>query len=440
VKRKNGIKLARPSTGNTSPEIAEFDTSTIVSNIALDVFDPDVRQVTLDAPPGSGKTASIIGLVRQLIMLDHDIKIVIASPTRAQVVGLARRLSEAVPPHMVNVEMSARTDDGSQEIMAYLREKRYESKFGVEDVNVVISTVAKLAMQVASESEYHVMIIDEAYQVKTGDFHRFNKLALKQVFVGDPGQIGPVIVANESIWSSLHHRSPATRLQDTIAKSKDKAVVHYHLPETWRLGKETTQIVRKMYDFNFESARPDVRIFDDSTDVGEIQVIDVNHDASAIEYQVASIKLALHVAKLVDHMLKHYRIEKDGESRQITKSDIAVISGYRTQVEDLELAFVNVGVGANAVSILTSDRAQGSEWPIVISIDPLALEKDNISAHSLSPGRLTVMLSRHSAHLVWYGRHPEDMTPEVQESEHISERSFEVRNAIYEHPCVAEVF
>jgi len=445
MKRKN-IRLTQPEKRSTAPDLAEFDATSLVSNIVLDVFDPSVQQITLDAPPGSGKTASIIGIVRQLVELNNEIKILIASPTRAQVMGLTRRLSEAVQPSHIKLDISIKEADGSKELSSWLSEQRWATSRqnhtqAKSSYEITVSTVAKLAMNIPSQAEYHVLIIDEAYQVKSGDYNRFNRIALKQIFVGDPGQIGPVIVANSSIWSSLQHHSPANRLQDSIVNKNHSATTSYHLPSTWRLGAETTKIVREMYDFDFDSARLPVTVRDGDKDCGEIQVYDVNHDLSDVEYAQASIKLAFHIASLVAHMLETYTIQdSNGEVRKATKSDIAVVSGYRTQVEDLELAFVNKGIGAREVSILTSDSAQGSEWPIVIAIDPLALEKEHISAHSLSPGRLTVMLSRHSAHLVWYGRHPEDVSLSTSQSEYLDERSMRVRGAIYQHECVGEVF
>jgi len=441
MRRKN-IGLTKPVTRSTAPELAEFEPGSLVSNIVLDVFDPNISQITLDAPPGSGKTASIVGIVRQLVELNSSLKILIASPTRAQVMGLTRRLSEAIPAENIKLGISPKDTDGSKELLSWLREKQWAAKQGYKaDFEVTISTVAKLALTISTQAEYHCLIIDEAYQVKSGDYSHFSKIALKQIFVGDPGQIGPVIVANSSIWSSLEHHNPAHRLQDSIANKKSNSITRYHLPSTWRLGAETTKIVNEMYDFDFDSARLPVTVLDDDRDCGEIEVYDVNHDSSQIEYAPASIKLAFHIAHLVGYMLAHYSIkDSTGAVRSVTKSDIAVVSGYRTQVEDLELAFVSSGIGSKQISILTSDSAQGSEWPIVIAIDPLALEKETISAHSLSPGRLTVMLSRHSAHLVWYGRHPEDMSPSVQQSEFIDEKSMKVRAALYQHPCVGEVF
>lgn len=82
---------------------------------------------------------------------------------------------------------------------------------------------------------------------------------------------------------------------------------------------------------------------------------------------------------------------------EATGADVAVIVSRNSQVAIVSGLLRQAGV--EDVTVGTADKLQGGEWPLVVALDAAAgAPADD---HSLSTGRLAVMISRHTTHLSW---------------------------------------
>jgi hypothetical protein len=417
----------------------------VVHEIALDIFDVNSRYITLDAPPGSGKTASIVSLVRYLQKLSHELPeftVIVASPTRSQVIALGNRLCDSIKPEFIEMSMSAKTGDGSIELRDYIASKKASPDsipMAARNFRVVLTTISRMSLSYATEPECHVLIVDEAYQAKSGDLSRFWNVALKAVFVGDPGQIGPVITAPANIWQGTNRQDPTMRLQDAVKRNNNN-VRNYHLVSTWRLGGLTTEIVNTLYDFSFSSKRPDRHVLLNDRQLAEIEIVDT-FSPSEIDKSEIPIFIARHIASRCKDLLQSGEIVEGNTVRRVKASDIAIVATVNSLVDTARLALVEAQIDGAGISVVTADSAQGKEWPIVIALDPLGVASLRPSDHHTATGRLAVMLSRHNNHLTWYGYHVDDLDIEDLTERGVNQLNISVRKELSDKaPIVDEVF
>jgi hypothetical protein len=151
--------------------------------------------IVLDSPPGAGKT----GVAERLAMQSAGVlgeRVMVTTQTNEQAFDLMRRLGAGFP--RFNVHLFAKE---SLQVPADVT--RLPNVAVVSDLArvpagpaVVVSNAAKWSwVQGAAGSLFALNIVDEAYQLPDYGFHQIAGLAERQVLIGDPGQIEPVIQA-----------------------------------------------------------------------------------------------------------------------------------------------------------------------------------------------------------------------------------------------------
>ena len=102
--------------------------------------------------------------------------------------------------------------------------------------------VAASAMQIRTlrscemcpPSDFDVMVVDEAYQATFASVAAAGAKVPQLLLVGDPGQIGPVVTVDTSVWERMpdvpHRRAPE------VFKSRDDAAC-FSIRESYRLGR-----------------------------------------------------------------------------------------------------------------------------------------------------------------------------------------------------------
>ncbi|MDA8315032.1 MAG: AAA family ATPase [Actinomycetota bacterium] len=351
----------------------------------------------VDAPPGSGKTAGVVSLVAHLT--EHaGLRVLIQVVTRNQGVALAHRLVEQIAPKHVEVAIK-NIEPGSLPTGLYSGTRSTKA----ERSRVTVKTVASCAFR--SPSDFDVIVVDEAYQATYADIALGASRAPQIVCVGDPGQIGPVVTIDTSIWQHMAdapHR-PAPEVLAGLEGAK-----RFSLDRTWRLGPASAAAIAPLYNFPFASACVPRRLVgageaNRHRTYGEIEAIEVPDASSPDDLDVLRA-VTDRVAELVHTRLYWPAAEgsDDNDSAEATRhtaeSDIAVVLSRNSQVSIAKGLLAERGLDAVAVS--TADRIQGAEYPIVVALDP-AVGADGSNDHAMSNGRLCVMASRHTTHLSW---------------------------------------
>lgn len=328
------------------------------------------------SPPGAGKTTLVCSTVSTLANRTHDLTTLVAVPTRRGCEDVAARIAEITGPGKV-----------------FLRGKAFErrripnvaTEGNLDDLARDFKiTVCTVASAVLTRPECDVLVFDEAYQTTFADSLAAAAKAKQLFMVGDPGQIGPVVTLPDLMFAG-RKVSPVSRAPEGMLSHLDsKLTATYQMPATYRLGKPTAHAIAPLYDFSFESRRPDT-------------VIDGFDELETI---IAPRLSAPGDPKLINLAVKRVQelVGSICNGRPLTPRDVAVVASRNEQTSSLSAALAQVGL--SRVTVGTADRLQGGQWLAVVAIDPIT-GADVASAHALETGRLCVMASRHIAHLTW---------------------------------------
>lgn len=324
----------------------------------------------IDAPPGSGKSHTIVALVNNLV-LRAGLAVTVACPTRAQAVAIAHRLADALPQRSVNLVMSGDRD----------------AKFSTGGA-VDVRTLASLRMSTGAQKG-HILIVDEAYQATFADVANAADGATQLVLVGDPGQIGPVVTADVAGWVGVHS-PPHARAPEVFARRSYARTLH--LDRTYRLGPVTTEAIRGLYSFDFSSVRPHRYVSIEGRQAPEVATLALPDALTPDDPAMLAM-----IFERARELVLHATMTDGAGTRSLTERDVALVCAHNSQVGILTGMLRSAGVAA---TVGTADRLQGGEWAAVVALDPAA-GVEHATTHHTSLGRLCVMASRHTAHLTW---------------------------------------
>jgi len=334
------------------------------------------RRVTIiDSPPGSGKTTLLVNAALWL-GANTDLTVTVAAPTRAAATSVAERLADVHEQASVVLALNG-VEKASTSAIHTPGSGAFQGQAG----DIVVRTMASMAMSTSTTSD--LLIVDEAYQSTFASLIAAAKGSEQVLMVGDPGQIGPVTTADTTVFADSAY-PPHGRAPDVL-RSHPSAMVA-HLPTSYRLGQHTVDAIAPLYDFGFDSSRPDRRIVGHD----EIESIQLDRPDPVDLYAEVARLAATYVGKTVD--------TSDG-SRPLTPSDVCVVAWDNMAVNGIA-GFLSTMGQYPGITVGTADRLQGGQWHAVIALDPLA-SASTVSEHHLALGRLCVMASRHMTHLTW---------------------------------------
>jgi hypothetical protein len=341
------------------------------------------------SPPGGGKTHLAATVVAHLAT--GGVSVAVATPTRAQALGFASRLSAQLDPTLVYCDM---TRVGPRSLPAGVR-FRGDGLPGT--ASVFVRTVAGTG---TSPPEVDVLVVDEAYQTTFADAAKAADKAEQVLLVGDPGQIGPVVTVRTDLWDHLP-AAPHRRAPESFAHFATGELLT--IPVSRRLGPDTVAVIAPLQDFGFTTERPErSALRPDGVQLAEIETLRVAPAANCDDLGM--------LREVTDRAFGLVGVELSGPGSAPDRSplrltwdaeggDVAVVVARNSQVAIVSGMLREAGAPAGLV-VGTADKLQGGEWPLVVALDPAAGNLD-ANDHAISPGRLTVMLSRHTTHLTW---------------------------------------
>lgn len=341
--------------------------------------------IVVDSPPGGGKTLAGVTIAAHLVTRAH-LNVVAAFPTKMQGTSFVDRLVAQVPPEKIIVNMYGVTE---KDVPAGVR----CVNFGPLPIggSLTVRTVASLAVSPMNSDDlttvkpfYEVLIVDEGYQVTLSDMTAAATGFPQVVVLGDPGQIGPVVTHDVSLWDgpSAPHL-PAPKILKTRGGAKA-----FKMDGTYRLGAETVKALAPLYDFAFTSRRPARYGVLGGARLNEVEHMLLPDDDATAAKLVARRAVALAGAE----------VDMGDGLRQATERDVAVVVARNAQVTIVSAHIASASMPGIAVG--TADRMQGGEWPFVVSLDP-CYQATADDAHAKDQGRTCVMASRHMVHLTW---------------------------------------
>jgi hypothetical protein len=381
-----------------SLEVIDAQSATLSANLT-DYIRSGGRLAVVKAPPGSGKTHTLIEVLSALRI--NDMQMAVAAQTNNQADDICRRWAIEHPQVLV-VRFSSNAlsapDDFPASVMWVTDKTELPTGPGV-----TVATTAKWSLTDFA-APYDLLAIDEAWQMSWADLMQCASVSDKFLMIGDPGQIPPVVPIDVRRWETSP-RAPHEAAPEVILSEPTLDSVRFlgSLPACRRLPNEAVDFVKPFYDFDFEAYVPagarGLEVsngWGESLSTGRPLALTIPTPSNGPPIEVDR-EMAAAVAKVVGELLTGGAVVRlDDEKRRLTPSDVGVTSSHRAMNAALTVA---LGSWASQIRIDTPERWQGLERPLMIAVHPLSGVSDP-SAFDLETGRLCVMASRHQAGLI----------------------------------------
>jgi hypothetical protein len=375
-----------------------------VEQVADRILDKGEQVVSVDSPPGAGKSELVIEVADRA-----------TSPVSADPIGIISQTNEQADDLTVRLaarfgrdgRLVGRLHSGNYVPPARVSGpgiQRSQHVHDLDDCRVIVAPAAKWAY---TRGSWRLGIIDEAYQMRSDDLLPIGERFERLLAVGDPGQLDPFTTGDERLVRGLP-TSPLETAAETLHRNHPHQIVN--LPVSWRLTSAAADLISpSFYARQFESAvAPGERALELGRPVGHRA--DGIWDAAAsagwafVELPAAHSRrtdpdaVAL-LGDLVEGLLTRGAAARDGRgTRLLGPTDVAVGLVHRDQRAAARIAIderlVRLGIARGSVTVDTANRLQGREFEVTIAWHPLSGRRD-ASAFHLEAGRLCVLLSRH---------------------------------------------
>lgn len=359
------------------------------------------RIAVVKAPPGSGKTFTLIEVLSKLA--GSGARIAVAAQTNSQVDDICTRFARDHPTVPVARFASRGTTPpgGFPSSVLWATDTTGLPR----GPGATVATTAKWALTDVATS-YDLLAIDEAWQMGWADLMQCATVSDKFFMIGDPGQIPPVVTIDTRRWETSP-RAPHTAAPEVVLAEPAFSSIRFvgSLPACRRLPSESVDFIRPFYDFDFQAyvragaSGVDVagdHLWSEQLGSGRPQVLTIPTPPHGPPIEVDQ-DVATAAATVVGNLLDaDTSVRIDGHERPLVSADIGVTSSHRVMNAAVASA---LGARANDIRVDTPERWQGLERPVMIAIHPLS-GVTNPSAFDLETGRLCVMASRHQAGLI----------------------------------------
>jgi hypothetical protein len=369
--------------------------------------------VIVPSPPGAGKTSLVEAVA--VAGVHHGLRVLVAAPRAEQTYDIMRRLIADYQPLSIQGLLARERELPDDLSAAGVPDPRRASDL-TGGPGVVVSTVDKLvdsAPDIGPEA-FHLLIVDEAWQVTYGNLLALLALAEQVLVVGDAGQLPPLVRSETHRFEAREHHVHWPAPEELMRRHPNAPVVP--LPATRRLPQDTVDFVQPAFypRLPFVSAASaserELRAGASGIGTGIDHAIDLLLEGATlvgvllpprahagIEYDPEVAELSAAVA---DRMLER-GLRWEGQ-RELTTEDIGCVDPHRDSGTATRRALSARGIG-HELMVSTPEIWQGLQRPVMVARHPV-LPGHRLSAFDLEPGRVCVQLSRHQLACVIVGR------------------------------------
>lgn len=366
------------------------------------------RVVIVKAPPGSGKTTLLLSVLGRAAA--RKMRIAVGTQTNSQADDVCTRLlrEQRIAP--------IRFASSSYDTSAVPAGATVISRAGQLPAGpgIVVGPVAKWGYA-DNLQPYDVFVVDEAWQMSWASFMLCQAVAGRFVFIGDPGQIDPVVSIDTSRWETSR-RPPHRAVPEILEADPPADLLRLELPASRRLPADSVEVVRQFYDFEFGAwskpgdrrltfARPPgdkmARALDGLSEGSIVAAaLPTPEGGPPLELDEGVARVAVGLAQRLLERGAACTIADDTRRKSpfsLKATDIGISATHRILNTRMELLLPD-GLRGN-VRVDTAERWQGLERPVMIVVHPLS-GVTRPSAFDLATGRLCVMASRHQVGLI----------------------------------------
>ena len=357
----------------------------------------------VQAPPGSGKTHTLIEVVAKLV--GKNFAVALAAQTNSQADDIARRF-KASHPNVQVIRLGSSKSYPPKNFPSTIHWETHAPSLP-RTPGVYISTSSKWSTMKDPEP-FHLLAVDEAWQMSWANLMKCANLSRKFFLIGDPGQIPPVFTIDVKRWATSprgpHLAAPDVVLADSELRSQ---AFLGNLNACRRLPHESVEFIKHFYSFDFTAfASPGER---EITFNGNSETLQLLKTGQPLAYTLptpeegALVEVDNRISKAIRSIVAELIgastkiVVKGGQaSKELEPRDIGVTASHRSMNGDI---LKELGSEFQGVRVDTPERWQGLERPIMIAVHPLSNVTEP-SDFDLETGRLCVMTSRHQVGLI----------------------------------------
>lgn len=378
------------------------------------------RLCVIKAPPGSGKTYTLLEALGQAV--DDDARVAVAAQTNAQCDDICERYVRRYPAEQI-WRFAATASPIPDELDPRIIWITSTSELPVGP-SVVVATTAKWSL-VGDFDPFDFLLVDEAWQMAWADFMLLGRVSERFVLIGDPGQIPPVVSIPVERWETSP-RAPHRAAPDLVLEDPNVVKLSLELDACRRLPADSVDLVKPFYDFDFDAwAEPGDRFIrpreeareplDIALDMLEslssmIVTLPTPKDGPPLEFDPEVAELAVRLVERALLRRCEAADEDSGVASELAACDIGIAATHRVMNSAiLSCLPKHLRDQENGIRVDTPERWQGLERKLMIVVHPLS-GVVHPSDFDLETGRLCVMASRHRSGMIVVSR---DHVPET---------------------------
>lgn len=222
----------------------------------IDHLNGSGRLAVVKAPPGSGKTFTLIEVLARLVASDR--RIAVAAQTNSQADDICIRFA-ADHPDVAIARFSSKNSLPPSGFPARIQWLTATAQLP-SSPGVTVATTAKWSLTDVGVP-FDLLAVDEAWQMSWADLMQCALLSERFLLIGDPGQIPPVVTIDVRRWETSP-RAPHEAAPEVVLAEPSFSSERYvgSLPACRRLPHESVEFVKPFYDFDFHAlAEPGAR-------------------------------------------------------------------------------------------------------------------------------------------------------------------------------------
>ena len=359
----------------------------------------------MKAPPGSGKTHTLIEVLSTLVA--NGKRVAVAAQTNSQADDICARFSLDHPEVSV-ARFASKEYQPPADFPAAVAVVTSAGDLP-DNSGVVVGTTAKWSLTDLPQGPFDILAVDEAWQMAWADFMQCATISGRFLLIGDPGQIPPAVTIDVRRWETSprapHEATPNIVLSDpTLASFRFEG----SLPACRRLPHESVAFVKPFYDFDFVpyaeqgAAGLDLPPTHWLASVSDGRPILVTLPTPAGGPPLGGEHdFATAIAGLVEDLLgAGASVRFHSTPQALAPTHVGITSSHRVMNAAIATA---LGTRSQEVRVDTPERWQGLEKPVMIAVHPMS-GVVSPTAFDLETGRLCVMASRHQSALIVVSR------------------------------------
>ncbi|MBG0717742.1 AAA family ATPase [Microbacterium sp. 2C] len=374
------------------------------------------RATVVDSPPGAGKSTLVRELARR--QAATGVRVPVAAQTNHQADDLVRGfVADGLAGGLTIGRLHSGTYVMPSDIAGLPGIAGSQRLNDLTGCDIIVATGAKWATVEAPEP-WPLVIVDEAYQMRSDAFLHMGRISTRLLLVGDPGQLDPFTSADDRYFRGRPVPSTGNAASTILRTHPNSSQIT--LPVSWRLDERAAPVISDAFYLRpFEAGQaPGTRAL-------TFPLAAMNRDVQRTVLQAAStgwafveleaalmpevdLEIAETIGDVVRELLARGGTLRDGEAiGTLRASQIAVGVAHNSQksavVGQVRRVCAELGLPLDSVVVDTANRLQGREFAVVIVWHPLSGRRDATEFHA-DAGRLCVLTSRHRHACIVVGR------------------------------------